>query len=283
MKGRAFKGAILVIFCLTALLLWFHFLQPQITIRSLEEQVAKLKELSHQYEKRGDKLTALKFAQIAHLVEATNEEEGPRICALSAFFDEKEQASAYADHVRAEDMAAEEIRILGEPLLTQLTIVLENDYKNRGIACVGLRVLGRISRERVAKCTAKLIREGKNDLLTREAVILALVNEQSGLEKDLVDLVWKWQGWGRQYPIHVLRRVKSTIGEEAIIAALDDSSPAVRRHATRALGEIGTGKSLGPLRHLLTKEKDKIVKTLAEKAIAHIKAQIPSLEKPNQR
>ena len=283
MKGRAFKGAILVIICVTTLFLWFHYGQPQLIIKSLEEQVAKLKELSHQYEKRGDKLAALKFSQIAHLVEATKEEAGPRIRKLSAFFDEKEQASTYADHVRAEDMVAEEIRVLGEPLLTQLTLVLENDHKNRGIACVGLRVLGSISRERVAKSTAKLVKEGKNDLLTREAVILALVNEQSGLEKDIVALVWKWQGWGRQYPIHVLRRIKTKIGEEAIIASLDDSSPAVRRHATRALGEIGSGKSLGPLRHLLTKEKDKIVRTLAEKAITHIETQIPPLENPNQR
>ena len=282
MKGRAFKGAVLIFISLTVSSIWFFFYRPAAIIRTLDEQISALTKMSHRYDKGEDKLIALKFAQIAHIVGGTKQEELTRLEKLQFIIDTQD-SSTYADHIRAENIVAEEMRALGEPLLTQLTLVLEGGQCDRGMACVGLRVLGNVSRERVTNCTSNLVKEGKNDLLTREAVILALINEQTELEKDIVNLVWKWQGWGRQYPIHVLRRMKTKIGEEAIIAALDDSSPAVRRHATRALGEIGGGKSLAPLRALLEDEKDKIVRLLAQKAIAHIEKQLPPLEKSNQR
>lgn len=281
MKGRTFKAAVLAVFGLAIFCLWMAYYRPQQILRSLDEQVQHLAQQSKNYEKRSDKLTALKLEQIAYIIKPGNDPNNEQFLRLVERAERMDANSTYADHSRAEDFVAEELRALGEPLITQLGLVLENGPQARGFACIGLRVLSKISRQRVTKIVSKIVCEGKNDLLAREAVIQCLLLNEQKMTKELINLVWKWKGWGRQYPIYVLRRFEAKSALPALIAALQDSSPAVRRHAVMSLIELGDGRALAPLRELIKSEKDKIALTLAEKAIDTIRRKIPPIERPS--
>jgi len=187
-------------------------------------------------------------------------------------------STSFVDHQRAEDVAAEEIRTLGEPLLTSLTVALEAPGRDQGAACVALRVVGRLERGRTCKVIEKLLAAGTNDVLTREAVVQAMWFDHRPVSDAVVDLIWRWQGWGRQYPIVVARRFRLAGAVPAVIAALDDSSPAVRRHAARFVGEMAGGEALAPLRHVMKTETDLVARALQEAAVAAIVRRLPPLE-----
>lgn len=254
------------------------FVMPRHITESLAEQVAQLRIKSREYRQRGDEVTALKLAQLALLIEPVRDDSEQRFEELAQVALIIEGRSVYADHQRAEDIATEEFRALGEPALSQLVVVLEAQPLDSGVSCVGLRVLGNLSRRRAQSVLQSILSRGTNDILTREAVIQVLWQERRELVGAIIDLAWKWRGWGRQYPIYTLRRFKERKAAAVAIAALEDKSPAVRRHAVMAIRDLAGGEAIAPLRALLKRENDPLVRTLAETTIAAISRRLPLLE-----
>jgi len=68
-----------------------------------------------------------------------------------------------------------------------------------------------------------------------------------------------------------LGNLKSLESVPALIAALDDAEPLVRRHAAWALGEIGSQPALDALQHRLQIEVDDEVRAEIEAAIKQLR------------
>ena len=277
MKGITFKSSIL--FSLVLSLLVFYILCPRATVvEELEDQLALLEKRGRNYRKRGNELVSLKIEQLLFLLRPSGRAQETRYEAIiereSRFYDD----SSFQDHRRAESIVAEEIRAIGEPLLTRLFLVLESEPGHEGFACVLLRVLSKMSLRRFNQCLGHVLQGAKNNVFTREAVVQSLHCEGTGFEDELLELARNWKNWGRQYPIYVLRKLECKRAMPVFCEALKDSSPAVRRHSAMALAELGDGSALAPLRAMLAQEEDLLSENLARAAIRAIRQRLPSLE-----
>ncbi len=269
----------LLLLALMALYLYFSLLSPSLIVSDLKTQLLGLSQKSAIYKERGDEVTALKFEQLSFLLSPPVKDAEKVMKDLQRRSLKSDVGASYVDHLRAEKLVTEEVRTLGEPLLSHLALVLVSVPSDKGYACIALRVLAGLSTERLRPTVSNLIKKGHNDLLTREAVIELLRMKDKSLEAELIKLVKNWRGWGRQYPIYVLGRQASSASVPVILSALEDSSPAVRRHSVLAIKDLAGGEALAPLRFMLSKEKDPIARSHATAVLAFIRRKLPELEK----
>lgn len=257
---------------LVALSLWRE--RPERVLADLRSGVDELERRAGGYRASGDHLTASKLELVAGLLRGESDPAGLPTTAEAA-----DAESRYRDDLRSEALVAEELATLGEPALSQLVVTVTEPEGHPGLAALGLRVLAGMAPERGREAVASLVRGGRNDVVTWEAVVLAARLSMRELEPELMRLVGGWKGWGRQYPIDSLRRMGCRGAAPVIVPALVDASPAVRRHAARALGDLGDAAALGHLRTMLARETDPVARFVAEAAVARLEAGLRPLEK----
>ena len=256
----------------------YRSLAPRAILADLFSQRSALVEAAFRLEQKGNFIAALRMAQVAILVSPETKDQ--RLETLVARLEpiERDMKGSIGNQ-SAEALVASEVQALGDPLVTQLVVVLSEAPRQQGPSCVGLRVLAMVSRDGAERVVRSTIVRGQNDIFTREAVVEALRLRISGLEGELVRLVENWRQWGRQYPIYVLRRFGARQAVDAIITALDDTSPAVQRHSAMALADLAGGEALEPLSRLAARSKDEVTISIVEAAQATIRRRLPHLEK----
>lgn len=247
--------------------------RPAGVLARLRSQVDELERRGRGYREAGDSLTADKLDLVVGLLRGESDPAGLPTTAESADADPR-----YRDDLRSEALLADHVVALGEPLVSQLAVTVMNPEGHPGLAALGIRILAGAEPERGREAVASLVRAGGDDVATWEAVVLAARLSMRELEPDLERLVSRWKGWGRQYPIDSLRRMGAVGAVPVIVPALVDGSPAVRRHAARALGELGDPVCLGHLRTMLAREADPVALLVAEAAVARLQAGLRPLE-----
>lgn len=248
--------------------------RPARVLADLGAAVEELERRAGGYRASGDHLTADKLDLVVGLLRGESDPAGMPTTAEAADADPR-----YRDDLRSEALVVEEVATLGEPTLSQLAVTVAESADHPGRAALGLRVLVGVAPERGREAVASLVRDGRNDVVTWEAVVLVARLSMRELEPDLMGLVGRWKGWGRQYPVDSLRRLGCRAAVPVIVPALVDASPAVRRHAARALGELGDPVCLGHLRTMLAREGDPVARFVAEAALARLEAGLRPLER----
>lgn len=131
-----------------------------------------------------------------------------------------------------------------------------------------LRVLEGGSREATASLE-EVVREGSGAPAWEAAVRLGLRRDPA-VAPTLRGVASRWRGWGRQYALIGLVLLGDRESVPELRAACHDESPAVRRHAALALGELGTEEDRAFLDLVGRRRPDPV--TL--RAVLHAKARL---------
>ena len=261
-------------------------------LQQLSNQLNEVNERAVDFDKENYKLVALKLRLMSSL--------GARAIgqSLDASVHESEKTLSVdmftvttdvypPSYVKSDYIVGEELKSIGDPLLTVLNLKIEELAQREhlsevesGAACTFVRSIASTRLKSFEDLISSIIQNGKNNPLTWETIITAWRYNVPVDEDLLIRQVRNLRGWGRQYSIFVLgERSKSEASVDAISKALSDSSPAVRRHAIIALAKIGNPSSIDLLRGYAHADKDDIVRSLALRTVENLEKNLQSFEK----